>query len=150
MYISGMTQKTLRWNLFPFSLIEKAKQWYIFAVGSANGDWDELEDKFYLAFFPMSRIGSLPRAIFDFEQHEKESICIAWARFSMLLHTGPDLSLPDGMILCLFYLGLDIADLCLDMTTRGRFTHKTMMEQVEFLERIIAKHAFSVMNPRTL
>jgi hypothetical protein len=55
------------------------------------------------------------------------------------------------MILRLFYLGLDIdANLCLDVTIRGHFTHKTMMEQVEFLERIIGKHAFSVMNPRTL
>ena len=26
--ISGMTQETLRWKLFPFSLLGKAKQWY--------------------------------------------------------------------------------------------------------------------------
>ena len=54
--------------------MEKAKQWYTHAVGSTNGDWEELKDKFYLAFFPMFRIGSLLRAILDFEQHEKESI----------------------------------------------------------------------------
>ena len=64
--ISGMTQETLKWELFP-SLIEKAKQFYTLAIESMNGDWDELKDKFYLAFFPMSRIGSLPRAILDFE-----------------------------------------------------------------------------------
>ena len=69
-----MTQETLRWKLFPFSLIGKAKQLYIFVVESMNGDWDELKDKFCLAFFPMSHIGSLPRAILDFEQCEKESI----------------------------------------------------------------------------
>jgi hypothetical protein len=39
-----------------------------------NEDWDELKDKFYLAFFPMSHIDSLPRAILDFEQCKKESI----------------------------------------------------------------------------
>jgi hypothetical protein len=50
--ISGMTQETLRWNLFPFSLIGKAKQWYTFVVGSMNGDWDKLKDKFCLAFSP--------------------------------------------------------------------------------------------------
>jgi hypothetical protein len=66
-----MTQETLRWALFPFSLIEKAKQWYTFVVGSTNGDCDELKDKFCLVFFPMSRINSLPRAIHDFEQREK-------------------------------------------------------------------------------
>jgi hypothetical protein len=43
------------------------KQWYMFAIESMNGDWDELKDKFHLAFFPMSCIDSLPRVILDFE-----------------------------------------------------------------------------------
>ena len=77
--ISGMTKETLRWKLFPLSLIEKAKQWYTFAIESTNGDCDELKDKFCLAFFPVSYIVSLPRAILDFEQNEKESIGATWA-----------------------------------------------------------------------
>ena len=76
--ILGMTQETLKWKLFPFSLMGKAKQWYALTVGSTNGDWEELKDKFSLAFFPMSHIISLPRAILEFEQHE-ESIGVAWA-----------------------------------------------------------------------
>ena len=56
------------------SLIGKVKQWYTFVVESTNGDWDELKDKFCLAFFSMSRIGSLPRIILDFELYEKEYI----------------------------------------------------------------------------
>jgi hypothetical protein len=115
----------------------KAKQWYTFAVESTNGDWDELKDKFCLAFFPMSRISSLPRVILDFEQCEKESIGATWSQFSTIMHAGPDLSLPDGMILHLFCLGLDIdADLCLDVTARGRFTHKPMMEHVTKLTKL--------------
>jgi len=97
--ISGMTQETLKWSLFPFSLTGKAKQWYTHAVESMNGDWGELKGKFYFSFFPMSRIGSLPRAILDFEQYDKESIGAAWARFSALIHTSPDLSLPDNILL---------------------------------------------------
>jgi hypothetical protein len=129
----------------------KAKQWYIFAIESTNGDKDELKDKFCLAFSPMSHIGSLPRAILNFEQREKESIAVAWARFSMLIHVGPDLSLPDGIILRLFCSGLDIdADLCLDMTAGGHFTHKPMTEQVEFLEYFIAKHSSSVIRTKPL
>jgi hypothetical protein len=31
--ISGMAQDTLRWKLFPFSLDERAKQWYTHNVG---------------------------------------------------------------------------------------------------------------------
>jgi len=36
--ISGMSQETLRWKLFPFSLEEKAKQWYAHNVGKVKGD----------------------------------------------------------------------------------------------------------------
>ena len=69
----------------------------------------------------------------------------------MILYAGLDLSLPDGMILRLFCMGPDIdADLCLDMTVRGWFTHKTMTEQVEFLEHFIAKHTSSVIRIKPL
>ena len=70
---------------------------------NTNRDWDELKDRFCLVFFPMSRIGSLPRAILDFQQNEKESIGAAWTRFSMLIHAGLDLSLPNGVILSLLF-----------------------------------------------
>jgi len=37
-----------------------------------NWDWEELNDMFCLAFFPMSHIDSLPRAILDIEQYHIE------------------------------------------------------------------------------
>ena len=40
--ISGMTHETLKWKLFPFSLWEEAKQWYIRVVVCVNGSWIEL------------------------------------------------------------------------------------------------------------
>jgi hypothetical protein len=48
--ISSMEKDTLRWNLFPFSLDERVKQWYAHNVGKVNGEWDELRDRFCLAF----------------------------------------------------------------------------------------------------
>jgi hypothetical protein len=134
-----------------FSLTEKARQWYTHAIESMNRDWDELKDKFCLAFFPMSRIVSLPRAIFDIEQREKESIGAAWARFSTLIHTVLDSSLPDNILLRLFCLGIDIkADLCLDTTARDRFTHKPMTEQVKFLENFLESYTSPIMRNRML
>ena len=94
-----MTQETLKWKLFPFSLMGKAKQWYTHAMESMNGDWDELKDKFHLAFFQMSHIDSLPRGILDFEPREKEYIGAAWARFSAIIHAVLDLSLSDRILL---------------------------------------------------
>jgi hypothetical protein len=36
--IAGMSDKTLRWKLFPFSLMGKAKRWYNLTIGSRQGD----------------------------------------------------------------------------------------------------------------
>ena len=50
--IAGMAQEILRWKLFPFSLAERAKQWYDHNIGKVNAEWVELRDRFCLAFFP--------------------------------------------------------------------------------------------------
>jgi len=69
----------------------------------------------------------------------------------MLIHAGLDLSLPNGMILHLFCLGLGIDDdLCLDVTVGGPFSHKPMMEQVDFLECFIAKCTSFIIRTKTL
>ena len=72
--IAGMAQETLRWKLFPFSLNERARQWYAHNVGKVIGEWEELRDRFSLAFFPISRIASLQKEFLDFRQDEKESL----------------------------------------------------------------------------
>ena len=36
--IAGMSDKTLRWKLFPFSLKGRAKRWYKQTIGSRQGD----------------------------------------------------------------------------------------------------------------
>jgi hypothetical protein len=51
-----MTHETLKWKLFPFSLIESAKQWYTANIRSVNGDWNNLRDCFCLSFFALSRV----------------------------------------------------------------------------------------------
>ena len=86
--IAGMTQDTLKWKLFPFSLIGKAEQWYTYTVGSVHDNWEELRDKFCLEFFPMSRIIALHRDIRSFQQNERESIRAAWYRFLSLIESG--------------------------------------------------------------
>jgi hypothetical protein len=94
--IEGMAQETLWWKLSPFSIDERAKQWYAHNVGKVNGEWDELRDRFCLAFFPISLIACLRRKILDFCHDEKETIRAAWARFSKLTHAGPNLSIPNN------------------------------------------------------
>jgi hypothetical protein len=57
--IAGMTKETIKWKLFPFSLLGKAKQWYAHSVRGVNGDWDKLQKNFGLTFFPTSQVKAL-------------------------------------------------------------------------------------------
>ena len=79
--ISSMLQEALWWKLFPFSLDERAKQWYIHNVGKVASDWEELRNRFCLVFFPMSRIAALRQEILNFQQKEKKTVGAAWDRF---------------------------------------------------------------------
>ena len=65
--IQGMTQETVNWKLFLFSLQKRAKQWYIYTVGSVSGSWNDLRDRFCLAFFPVTRITSLRVDVLSFQ-----------------------------------------------------------------------------------
>jgi len=60
--------------LFPFSLDERAKQWYAHNIGKVNGDWEEQRNIFHLTFFRISRIAALRQEILNFQQKEKETI----------------------------------------------------------------------------
>ena len=40
--IPGISQETLRWKLFPFSLMGKAEQWYTHNMRGTIHDWEEL------------------------------------------------------------------------------------------------------------
>ena len=142
--IAGMAQETLRWKLFPFSFSERVRQWYAHNIGKVNVEWEELRDRFCLAFFPISRIASLQKEILDFRQDEKESLGAAWARFSQLTHAGPDLSIPDHVLLQHFWLGLSKESaLQLDISAGGSFTHKTTDEGEALLDRILENTSFT-------
>jgi len=41
-------------EMFPFYLNERARQWYTQNVGKVAADWEELRNKFCLAFYPLS------------------------------------------------------------------------------------------------
>jgi hypothetical protein len=124
--------------LFPFSLDERAKQWYTHNEGKVAGDWKELRHKFCLAFFPISRIAALRQEILNFQQEEKETIGVAWDQFLTLSHSSLDLSIPNHVLLQHFWLGLSKKSvLQLDITARGSFTHKTTDEGEALLDRIL-------------
>ena len=52
--IPGMSQNTLRWKLYPFSLTGEAKFWYNRTARRVGGDWIQLKNEFCLFFYPIT------------------------------------------------------------------------------------------------
>jgi hypothetical protein len=50
LHIEGMSDKTLRWTLFPFSLMGEVKRWYLLNIGNRQGDWGAMCSSFCLQF----------------------------------------------------------------------------------------------------
>jgi hypothetical protein len=78
-----------------------------------------------------------------FRQNDKELIGVAWARFTLLVKSGLDLSLPEHLLLQHFYAGLDKESAHhLDFTSGGSFAHLTPSEGKEVLNRILERTSF--------
>ena len=138
-----MAQETLKWKLFPFSLVGGAKHWYTSVSGNVGGDWVRLRDSFCLTFFPFPRVIAHRKEIIMFQQLE-ETLGAAWARFSSLIRFGPDLRLPDEVLLQHFYVGLDKDSIeYLNIASEGSFIHKTATQCMEILNRILGYECYT-------
>ena len=138
-----MTHEALKWKLLPFSLSEEAKQWYIRVVGCVNGSWTELRNWFCSAYFLLSRICALRTEVLTFHQSNKQLIGVAWAQFTLLVQSGPDLSLLEHLLFQHLYTGLDKESAHhLDLTSGGSFAYLTPSEGREVLNRILDRTSF--------
>ena len=115
---------TRKCKLFPFSLTGLAKLWYTRSLESVQGEWEVLHTKFCLTFFPIPRVIHLRLEVLSLKQKEKESLGAAWACFMDVYSSGPDLAIPNPMLLQHFYMGLsEKSAQLLDIASGGAFLH---------------------------
>jgi hypothetical protein len=144
-----MMQESIRWKLFPLSLLERAEQWYIITVKSVNGDWGKFQDNVCNSFSLVERtvqlythMASLPGDILEFKQL-KESTGLVWTRFRHLCASRPSSFLPDDVLLYAFCISVD-KDTAqdLDIAARGSFTHKNLVEGRAILDSFLENSFF--------
>jgi len=86
--IKGVNQEAIRLRLFPFSLLEKAKQWF-YSNHNAIDTWDKCSNAFLVKFFPMGKTNALRNKISSFHQLADESISEAWERIQEYVSARP-------------------------------------------------------------
>jgi hypothetical protein len=89
--IRGIIQDVVRLRLFPFSLLEKMKQW-LYATWEVASTWEKCSNAFLIRFFLLGKINALRNKISSFQQLMDETIAVVWEclqdYISMCSHHG--------------------------------------------------------------
>ncbi|CAN6573189.1 unnamed protein product [Malus baccata var. baccata] len=116
----------LKMKAFPFSLLEKAKDWlYELTLGTITS-WESMKRAFLEKFFPTSRVIFLRKRISGIQQDEGESFPTYYERFKSLVASCPRHQMKEELLLQYFYEGLlPIERQMLDASAGGALVDKT-------------------------
>ncbi|XP_058208166.1 uncharacterized protein LOC131321178 [Rhododendron vialii] len=126
-----------RLKLFPFSLKDKAKQWFHSLKPRSLLTWADVQDVFTFKFFPVSRTMLLMDQIQNFKQKDGEVFYKYWERYKDLLAAVPHHNIPMYLVINYFYLGCDgESKQLLDTMGSGDFMGKDPDAAWEFLDAL--------------
>ncbi|CAN6576809.1 unnamed protein product [Malus baccata var. baccata] len=116
----------LMMKAFPFSLMDKAKDWlYELAPGTVTS-WESMKRDFLEKFFPTSRVILLRKRISGIQQEEGESFPTYYERFKSLVASCRQHQMKEELLLQYFYEGLlPIERQMLDASAGGALVDKT-------------------------
>ncbi|CAN6554947.1 unnamed protein product [Malus baccata var. baccata] len=116
----------LKMKAFPFSLMEKVKDWlYELALGMVTS-WESMKRAFLEKFFPTSRVILLRKRISGIQQDEGESFPTYYECFKSLVASCPHHQMKEELLLQYFYEGLlPIESQMLNASAGGALVDKT-------------------------
>jgi hypothetical protein len=92
-------------RLVPFSLHDRAKTWLDSNMHGSITFWENLLNKFYNKFFPMSKVNECRKEISYFTQEEDEKFFESWERFQEMLIRCPPHGYEKWRLVHFFYQG---------------------------------------------
>ncbi|KAJ9560882.1 hypothetical protein OSB04_006042 [Centaurea solstitialis] len=127
-------------RVFPFTLINKAKDWFKKLLPGSITTWDDLKSAFLSRYFPISKANKIRAEIQNFKQG-KDSLVKAWGRYKDLFLIFPNHGIDDREMIDVFYAGLtNDSRLRLDSSCGGIFPYKTVKEAHKHLDDMEAHY----------
>ncbi|CAN6567599.1 unnamed protein product [Malus baccata var. baccata] len=116
----------LMMKAFPFSLLERAKDWpYELAPGTVTS-WDSMKRAFLEKFFPTSRVIFLRKRISGIQQDQGESFPSYYEHFKSLVASCPQHQMKEELFIQYLYEGLlPMERQMLDASAGGALVDKT-------------------------
>ncbi|KAJ9535255.1 hypothetical protein OSB04_un001653 [Centaurea solstitialis] len=124
----------VRLRVFPFTLTNKAKDWFKKLLPGSITTWDDLKSAFLSRYFPISKANKIRAEIRNFKQG-KDSLVKAWGRYKDLFLIFPNHGIDDREMIDVFYAGLtNDSRIRLDSSCGGIFPYKTVKEARKLLD----------------
>ncbi|KAK0572206.1 hypothetical protein LWI29_027842 [Acer saccharum] len=131
----GASDEEIWLRLFPFSLKEKAKEWFYSLPSASITTWVELASKFLAKFFPAQRTNRIRKEITGVQQLDNEPFHEYWECFQRLLNSCPHHGVQDWLLMQYFYKRLlDSERLMVDATSGGGLMNKNALKAKEIFE----------------
>ncbi|XP_022883158.1 uncharacterized protein LOC111399906 [Olea europaea var. sylvestris] len=102
----GISADAFRMRLFPHTLKDSAREWFLCLPPGSIQSWNDMVQKFTMKFFPPSRVHQIRNDVHTFKQKDLESYPEAWERFKNFFRKCPSLDIPKQAQQYLFYYGL--------------------------------------------
>ncbi|CAN6566365.1 unnamed protein product [Malus baccata var. baccata] len=116
----------LKMKAFPFSLLDKAKDWLYELALETVTSWESIKRAFLEKFFPNSRIILLRKRISGIQQNQGESFPACYERFKTLVASCPQNQMKEELLLQYFFEGLlPIERQMLNASAEGALVDKT-------------------------
>ncbi|XP_058726409.1 uncharacterized protein LOC131597750 [Vicia villosa] len=138
--VDAANEESLFKRLFPYSLIGKAKEWYLDQLPNVVTDWNLLEENFLERYFPQSRFMEAKMAIAVFTQGSNKSLNEAWERFKSMFRKCKGHDFDELTQIHLFRNGLQpVHKTLLDATAGGSLKSKSAEEATTIIDRMTLK-----------
>jgi Retrotransposon gag protein len=135
--INGVEPETIKLRTFPFSLVDKARNWLRSLDTGTIRTWDQMSDAFLSKYFPPSKISALRAQIINFRQRGGESLSEACDKYQELLRLCPHHGLEKWFILQIFYEGLEQSSkLTIDAAAGGNLMNMSVRDAYKLIDEM--------------
>ncbi|WVZ83356.1 hypothetical protein U9M48_030514 [Paspalum notatum var. saurae] len=134
--IKGASADAVKLRLFPFSLVEKAKQRFYLNRATLT-TWDVCSNAFLAKYFPLGKTNALRNKISSFQQLADETVVEAWERLQEYIAACPHHGMEKWLIIQNFFHGLNhAAQEHLDAAAGGSFLSLSVKAAKELIEKM--------------
>ncbi|OMO99282.1 Retrotransposon gag protein [Corchorus capsularis] len=135
----GVTDEQVKLRAFPFTLVDRAKDWlYCLPAGSVT-TWLDMKRHFLEKYFPAHKVSNIRKEISGIRQNSDESLYEYRERFSRLVASCPHHGIESHMLVQYFYEGLnDLERHVIDAASGGSLMNKTTDDANTLIESMAA------------